>query len=207
MQISKLTPSKHKQGRWLVQLEDGSLLRVGEEQMADFALYTGMELEEETLQALLSASEGSALRERALDLVTRRPYARAELVRKLGEKGAAPQQAEEAADWLERLGLLNDREFAATLVRHYSAKGYGPMKLKDELYRRGVPRELWQEALLQANDPAAAIDAFLARRWGESYPDRRECKRAADALARKGYLWQDISAGLARYTQESYDVD
>ena len=207
MRIEKLSPSRHKQGRWLVQLEDGSLLRVGEEQMADFALYTGMELEEETVQALLEASAESALREKALSLVTQRPHARVELIRKLAEKGARPEQAEKTADWLERLGLLNDREFAAALVQHCSAKGYGPMKLKDELYRRGVPRQLWEEALAQAEDPAAAIDRFLSRRWKGERPDRKECKRAADALARRGYLWQDISEGLTRYTQELWDLE
>ena len=37
------------------------------------------------------------------------------------------------------LGLLNDRAYAETLVRHYAAKGYGPYRLREELRRRGVP--------------------------------------------------------------------
>ena len=43
--------------------------------------------------------------------------------------------------------------YAAQVVRYYSAKGYGERKLRDELYRRGVPRELWDEALEGADGP------------------------------------------------------
>ena len=36
---------------------------------------------------------------------------------------------------------------ARMVVRHYAAKGYGPRKIRDELYRRGVPREFWEDAM------------------------------------------------------------
>ena len=38
MIIQKLEPSKHKAGRWLVWLEDGSLLRVGEGDVVSLSL-------------------------------------------------------------------------------------------------------------------------------------------------------------------------
>ena len=45
MKITKLTPSQHKEGRWLVWLESGELLRVSRNEVADFGLYQDMELE------------------------------------------------------------------------------------------------------------------------------------------------------------------
>ena len=66
-----------------------------------------------------------------------------------------------------------------------------------------MPRELWDEALDRAEDPAEAIDAFLAKKLGDTPPeDRRAWKRASDALARRGYAWSDISEGLRRYGAE-----
>ena len=41
MQIVKLEPSKHVKERWLIWLEDGSFLRVTENEVVSFALYTG----------------------------------------------------------------------------------------------------------------------------------------------------------------------
>ena len=47
MGIQELKPSQRVQGRWLAMLEDGSILRVGQQEIADFALYSGRELTEE----------------------------------------------------------------------------------------------------------------------------------------------------------------
>ena len=206
MRISKIAPSRHKDGRWLIWLEDGSLLRVGEAEMLDFSLHAGLELDDAAADRLLAAARKGLLREKALALLTARPMSRRELIDRLTacprdrEKPplADEAQAAETADWLERLGLLNDAEYARTVVRHYSAKGYGPYKVRDELYRRGVARELWEDALAETADPCAAIDAFLRQKLKGAPTDRRELKKASDALARRGYHWSDISEGLRR---------
>ena len=131
------------------------------------------------------------------------PFQVEELERKLESWEAAPEEATAICGRLEELGFLNDVLYAEQVVRHYSAKGYGLRKLRDELYRRGVPRELWDEALERAEDPAEAIDAFLAKKLGDTPPeDRRAWKRASDALARRGYAWSDISEGLRHYGAE-----
>ncbi len=207
MRISKIAPSRHKDGRWLIWLEDGSLLRVGEAEMLDFSLHAGLELDDAAADRLLAAARKGRLREKALALLTARPMSRRELIDRLTacprdrEKPplADEVQAAETADWLERLGLLNDAEYARTVVRHYSAKGYGPYKIRDELYRRGVARELWEDALAETADPCAAIDAFLRQKLKGAPTDRRELKKASDALARRGYHWSDISEGLRRW--------
>ena len=205
MVIQELKPSKHVEGRWLAMLEDGSILRLGEGEVVRFALYAGKELSETEAEELQRAAKGSALKEKALSLLARKPQSRKELERKLGEWEASEQEAQALCDRLEELGYLNDASYAAMVVRHYSAKGYGERKLRDELYRRGISRELWDEALEQSYDPAQAIDDFLAKKLSGREPDRQELKKVSDALARRGYRWSDISEGLRRYGAEVDD--
>ena len=139
-------------------------------------------LDDAAADRLLAAARKGRLREKALALLTARPMSRRELIDRLTacprdrEKPplADEAQAAETADWLERLGLLNDAEYARTVVRHYSAKGYGPYKVRDELYRRGVARELWEDALAETADPCVAIDAFLRQKLKGAPTDRRE---------------------------------
>lgn len=205
MVIQELKPSKHVEGRWLAMLEDGSILRLGEGEVVRFALYAGKELSETEAEELQRAAKGSALKEKALSLLARKPQSRKELERKLGEWEASEQEAQAICDRLEELGYLNDASYAAMVARHYSAKGYGERKLRDELYRRGISRELWDEALEQSYDPAQAIDDFLAKKLSGREPDRQELKKVSDALARRGYRWSDISEGLRRYGAEVDD--
>ena len=198
MRIEELKPSKKIAGRWLAVLEDGTILRVGEGEVVDFALCAGRELTEEEAERLLAGARVSALKEKIIALLASRPMSRRETERKLTDWGAEEGDLAPICDRLEELGLLDDGQYALRVVRHYGAKGYGERKLRDELFRRGVPRELWDEALAQADDPAAAIDAFLQKRFPSGTDDREAIKKAADALARRGYSWQDVSEGLAR---------
>ncbi len=207
MTIVKLEPSQRVRERWLVWLDSGELLRVTESEVAAFGLYAGMELTGERYEALSDSAARSAVRGKALDLIAARPLSRKELTDKLTARPrdrekpplATAEQAAETADWLEELGYLNDGEYARTVARHYSAKGYGPAKIRDELFRRGVPRELWDMALEEAEAPESGIDAFLQKRFKGRQPDPKELKRASDALARRGYRWNDIREGLNRY--------
>lgn len=209
MRLNKLSPSTKVKGRWLCHMEDGTILRVTENVVADLGLYAGMELTDGLRARLEEAVARGGARDKALDLIAARPLSRKELVDKLTarprdkEKAAMdPALAEETADWLEALGYLNDGEYAKTVSRHYSAKGYGAGKIRDELWKRGVSREYWDAALEEAAGPEDGIDAFLRRKLKGAAPDPRELKRVSDALARRGYRWDEIKDGLRRYGAE-----
>lgn len=219
MRITKVAPSTRVQGRWLCHLEDGTILRVGENEVLNFCLYAGLELDDDTLEQLSAAVAKSNLREKALGLISARPMSRKELLNKLtarrkqarvgddGYEGGEEEEvvsaaAVEVADWLEGLGYLNDAEYAKQVARHYSAKGYGQGKIRDELWKRGVPREYWDEARESAEAPGEGIDAFIRQKLKGKTPDPRELKRVSDALARRGYRWNEIKDGLRRYGTE-----
>ena len=227
MKIVKLEPSRHRQGRWLVWLEDGCLVRLGEGEVVSLGLYTGKELSEEEGEALAAAARQGRMDQRAVELLSRRPMSRKELVDKLsaptrrrrkpaGEDGPEPDPeqlerereelarlAARAADRMERLGLLSDEQYAGAVVRHYAAKGYGPRKLRDELYRRGVPRQFWEEALEQCPAQTDQLAQLVARRMRGLEPSRENLKKTSDYLARRGFSWEEIVGALERYQWET----
>ena len=206
MVIQELKPSKHVEGRWLAVLEDGSVLRVGEGEVVGFALDAGKELSGEEAERLQDAARRSGLKARAIELLMRKPQSRRELGRKLREWEAGEEEIEAICDRMEELGYLNEPEYAGRIVQHYARKGFGERKIRDELYRRGVPRELWDEALAQIEeeDNVFAIDAFLEKKLKGSH-DPKDVKRASDALARRGFAWPEISDALRRYGMEVWD--
>ena len=199
MVIQELKPSQRVQGRWLAMLEDGSILRVGQQEIADFALYAGRELTEEEAAALTAGLRSRQMRERALELLSRKPQSRRELTRKLNEWGAGPEEADAVCDRMEELGYLNEAAYAARIVEVYSARGFGEKKLRDELYRRGDPREEWDEALARVEDSTQAIDDFLQKKLTGWTGDRKQLQKVTAALVRRGFSWSDIRDALARY--------
>lgn len=233
MKIAKLEPSQHKPGRWLVWFEDGPLLRVGEGDVVSLSLYAGKELDEQEAAALTAAAEHSKLNERAVELLSARAMSRKELVEKLsvpprrrkkaGEQEREPDpelldrqrealraSAEEIADYMEQLGLLNDREYGKAVVRHYAAKGFGARKIRDELYRRGVPREYWDEALSELSEcddggGESRLDELVRKKLRGVELTRENLKKTSDYLTRRGFGWEEISAALHRYGAEAAD--
>ena len=212
MRITKLLPSQRIQGRWLCHLEDGTILRVTENEVACFGLYSGMELTEELREQMEEAVRRGEVKEKALRLLSGRPMSRKELVDKLTarprdkEKEPIPEElAEEAANRLEELGYLNDAEYARTVARHYAAKGYGERKLRDELWKRGVPRAYWDQALEEVQDPTDAMDEFIRRKLMGRTADRETLGKLSAALARRGYRWEDIRSALSRYGETFED--
>ena len=68
-------------------------------------------------------------------------------------------------------------------------------RAKQALYEKRIPRELWEEALADYPDQTEKIESFLRARLGPE-SDRREIKRAVDALIRRGHSYGSIQRVL-----------
>ena len=204
MRIDRIEASKHKRGRVLVFLEDGACLKITEQELLDFGLRAGDELDKPTLDRLKEAAGVSNVKATAADLIGKRAMSRRDLERKLREKGASEAEARYAAEWLEAIGAINDAEYAALLAQHCARQGYGPARVREKLYEKGVPRELWDDALDTLPDSAEAVDRFLAGKLHGRAPEEKEKKRLTDALLRRGFSWGDVKAAWARLGEETW---
>ena len=206
MKIATLLPSQKVKGRWLLTFEDGTKLKITDREMVDFSLYAGLDVPDAALEQLKDAAGESQARRRAANILSARPLSRKELEKRLVEKGETPAHAAAACDYMEHLGSLNDEQYARQLAQYYVNRGSGPKKIRDELYRRGVPREFWDGALEDLEENDEALDRFVESKLRRvEHPDRKDIKKVSDALMRRGYSWSDISAALRRYTDSLDD--
>lgn len=195
------------------EFSSGDRFQVNVALIADYSLYTGRLLDEAAFEALKKAAGLYAAKRRALRILGKRQMSRREMTERLVEKGESPEAAEETADWLTQIGALNDTEYAASIVRHYAGRGYGELRIRDELYRRGIDRELWEDALGALPEAHDAAYAYLAsklkgRPLVEDEQTRlREAKRLMDALCRRGFGWSEARDAVQRYmnTEDLYN--
>ena len=137
-------------------------------------------------------------KQRALKILERRDVSRKMLLDKLTEKGISNTDAEEVADWLCGLGVVNDERYAGLVVRHYAAKGYGKRRIRDELYRRGIDREFWDGALAELPETDDTVDRLLSVRL-RGAGSSEALQRAQSYLLRRGYSWDEVCAATERY--------
>jgi len=139
-------------------------------------------------------------KKRALKILGNRNFSEQEMFKRLTGKGETEEAASEAVRWLVELGYISDSDYATLIVRHYSSKGYGVTRIRDELYKRGIPRDLWEEKLDEVNEDAlddAALEFLMKKLRGSD--DKDDLRRASDALVRRGFSFEDARAAVNMY--------
>ncbi len=185
-------------GRLTVTLESGEEIISTPGVITDRRLFTGCTLDGESLAALRSESAMALAREKALTLVSQRQMSARELRDKLKQKGFPEETADSCIVWLQERRLLDEEGYAASIVRHYSAKGYGPARVRAELIRRGIPRDLQEEALAEFSADDSKIDRFIASRLRDP-ADRDALRRLSASLYRRGFSGEEIRSALRRF--------
>lgn len=184
--------------RFTLVFDDGSQLKATLGIITDRFLHSGLELDDDEYTSLCSECSLSLCKARALKIINARPMSRAEMRKRLTEKGETPENADECADWLCRMGLIDDVQYAGSVVRHYAAKGYGEQRVKQELKRHGIDRELWEDALSQMPEQDSYLERFLRTRLCDT-GDRAQVKKVTDALLRRGYSWEQIKHAINEF--------
>lgn len=203
MKILKLTQLKRDKSRYWVETDTGEGFKTTEDVVLDHSLCVGAEISDDELEAIRNASAYSSARARAAHLAGGKLMSKGELVDKLVRAGEDTYAAELAAERMAQAGAVDDVEYAAQIVRHYTRRGYGSNRIKQELRRRHVPQELWDEALSQAEDNGdGAYELFSGRIERGGVVDKKALKKATDAMYRRGFGWDEINSAVERYRNE-----
>jgi len=143
-----------------------------------------------------------ATKSRAIRIMGSRQISAENMEKRLIEKGETEDNARSAVVWLEKIGAINDRQYAQDICSHYSNKGYGISRIRDELHKRGIPQEYWEEAFGVISEDAAddAVAVFLEKKLRGS-SDKDSVRRAAEALCRRGFGYSDARQAVARYLE------
>ncbi len=198
MKLEKLEPLDSPNYLRLI-FEDGKRLKAPAFKVVELGLTPGAEVTPEVFLALENAQSLASCKERAVRILTASGLSKKELQKRLVQKGESEEDAEAAVAWLEELHLIDDLETAKQLVRSACLRGYGAARAKSILYEKGIPKELWDEALEKLPEMDGAIDTFLRRKLDGRTLDAKQIKKTVDALLRRGHSYHDIQAGLRRY--------
>ena len=134
----------------------------------------------------------------------RRQMSVKELRDKLLSKGYEPEEIEQALERLEEIGALDDGVYGCMLARHYKLRGWGPGRIKEEMYKRGVPRMYWEEAIESAEGFSEGAYAALVKKLsGRRDPD--SLRKAQAFLMRRGFDRDDIHDAVKRLDSENDD--
>ncbi|MDH3272165.1 MAG: recombination regulator RecX [Gemmatimonadota bacterium] len=218
--ITRVQPLKPRGLNVLVHVDVGEPFEIMLEALERHRLGVGDALPAARRHHLLNDDADIRVRDAALNLISYRARTRAELRRRLRQKGFRPARIDPCLDRLQEKGFVDDGAVAAAFVRdRLRHRPRGRVALASELRAKGVAGELANRAIEEVFEDEETDDVDLARevaeRWVNRQPvsllralvsDGHDAERAkakakrrlVGYLNRRGFRGAAMSAGIDR---------
>lgn len=140
-----------------------------------------------------------------LKLLSFAPNTKRALVEKLAVRGVKREIAADAVEFIADCGYINEYEMALSLVSDMAKRrGYGRLRIKNELFSKGFERETSSRALEESDIDYVDICAERIRKLGgtAAFAERDARMKNVSALARCGFTTDEIKEALTRVKEE-----
>lgn len=197
--ITALATRRGRSDRTLLYIDGEPVLELATTVVQLEDLHVGRVVSGEALDHLERADQPYRARSKAVGLLGARDRSESEVVSRLTMAGFGTEVVTGTVQWLRERGYLDDERFATRYAAEKSRGGWAARRIRSELLRRGIDRELIDGALAQeTGDPEAALrgDAALLEALRRRFSTQMACdpgtatRRIAGYLARRGHDWE-----------------
>lgn len=151
--------------------------------------------------------DSRAARAAALDSLARRDHASDDLRRKLLEKGYGPAVVGEVIERLRAEKLLDDRRYVENFIGFRATRGQGPLRVRADLRRLGVPDDVVEDGIGAYADWVAQLRRARQKKFGAKLPtDYADRQRQARFLGYRGFTGAQIRLVLGFDTDIEVDT-
>ena len=132
----------------------------------------------------------------ALNLISYRKRSEMEILNALDKKGFNKEYITYTIDYLKENKYINDEDFAKSFIADkQNLNKYGPNKIKYELYKKGISKEIVELSLIADDELEYEMALELALKKIETYVDQDRnniYRKLGGMLQRKGYSYDII---------------
>lgn len=175
----------------ILYFDDGTKLRMMKHAFYDAGVDEGDELEEYDFERLLAESKNQSVKEIAARMLSRGRKSEEQVRERLARKGFDEDDIEDAISFLIETGLLDDEDYAKTLVAAYQEKRKSIRAIREKLKLASIDEDIIDVALATSSEEKERknIRALIEQKYdyytGKD-PEHGEA-RLAKLLARKGF--------------------
>ncbi len=196
MMISAVEPQKKKKDRYNIYADGEYVASLGAEAIVTYGLRVGAQIQAITLREAVEKDNAAYALDCTAAILAHGMRTRAELARKLKERGIDEAAAEAALNKLASYGYVNDAAYAAEYVRSMMDTGrMGRKAVEYKLREKGLAREALDEAMeaYTEEDEREIAKRQLAKLAGGLDP-REQRRRLSAVLIRHGFSYDIISS-------------
>ena len=188
----KLTLKGGKGDKVHLHLDGEYFITVDNAYISELGVYEGADIDKDALSELTDSIKKRRAYNHGVDILSRREHSVKELTDKLIMKGHG-EYAYYAVEKLVSYGYLDDRRFACLFANELiRLKSYGKRRIEQELFRKGIDRDIIKEILDECEFPAEALAELIERKYLKYLSDEKGVNKTVNALLRLGYSYSEI---------------
>lgn len=193
MVITKIEKQKKNSKRWNLYVDGEFACGISEDTFLNFGLRTNDEITDETIDEIKKFDEYQYSKKSALDFLSYRIRSVKEITDKLKSRKISAGTIEKTIEHLEKLGLINDEEFAKQLVQSKTGrKPAGKSVIRQKLFQKGISKDVAEKVIeeLYSSEKEKELilevyGKYLRKVKGQDKFSRR--KKMFEYLMRKGF--------------------
>lgn len=215
VKITSVEPQKRNPKRFNIFLDGEFAFGADEDLVVDRRLVVGKEIPPEDLEKILFEAEIGKLMKKMYRLFNIRQRSEKEIrdyFKNLSFKRKVKSEEElplniinMVIELMKRKGMVNDKQFAISWMQSRTRK-YGPQRIKQELYKKGIDREIIDEVfssgfVVSGQEVAQKLLEKKIESW-KNFPPLKFRKKAYEYLLRRGFEYSQIKYIIEKYLKK-----
>ena len=136
--------------------------------------------------------EPKAIRLKIMDFLSRREHSSREILNKMSNRVESKEMLLDSIKELIEDGLLSDERFAESYFQSRKNRGYGPLRIRNELKQKGVGDQIFFTLSNEVNWHKYALEALRKKINGDLPTEIKGVLKLKRFLNYRGFDFQDI---------------
>jgi regulatory protein len=147
--------------------------------------------------------EPKAIRLKIMDYLSRREHSSKEIFQKMSQRVESREMLEDTINGLVDDGLLSDERFAESYFQSRKNRGFGPLRIKNELSQRGVKDSIFTSIQADTDWSLYAFEVLVKKLNGKKPEEMQEILKLKKFLNYRGFEFQDINKAFSKLNKEN----
>ena len=199
MKVTDIQDQKNNKQRVSVFVDNEYAFSLDREDLFFLKIKVGRELTKEDIDECVTACNFTKARNKAFDIISRKPLSSYELITKLKEKGYDTIVCEKVKEELTSLGYIDDASYANLFLEYCLSKMWVKRKIEFEMINKGLSKDIIDEVLNSIDNEEQdekIKETILLKYKGENLSDIKVKAKITRYFASRGFDFSVIEKAI-----------
>ncbi|MBQ4526948.1 MAG: regulatory protein RecX [Clostridia bacterium] len=190
MKVTSVEAQKNNKQRVSVFVDNEYAFSLDETDAVLLKIKPGRELSQKDIENCIMECNYTKARDKALDILSRKPVSKKELENALSQKGFDEAVTVQVIEEMTDLGYVDDYEYGSLFLEHCRLKMWGEKKIRYEMKQKGIDDAVIGELLSETdfeNDTEEMVKLIISKYGTEDLSDMKTKARITRYFASRGF--------------------